>query len=68
MDNMLKQIAEMSDERQAEVFKELNEKLGEETTNFLRERVFYIKLFTNKSFYNEVVEKMGAELYKELTA
>lgn len=68
MDNMLKQIAEMSDERQAEVFKELNEKLGEETTNFLRERVFYIKLFTNKSFYNEVVEKMGTELYKELTA
>lgn len=60
------EIAEMSNEKQVETFAELEKKLGKEITNMLRERTFYIKLFTNKTFYNTVVETMANELYTEL--
>lgn len=65
IDKMLIEIANMSNERQIEVFRELEKNLGADITNKLRERVCYIKLFTDKAFYNEVVKTMGARLYAE---
>lgn len=66
MDAMLKKIAEMNNEDQVKTFKSLESKLGKEMTNVLRERVFYIKLFTDNNFYKAVVNAMGNNLYNEL--
>lgn len=65
MDKMLETIANMNAEAQERVFEELETKFGEEATNVLRERVFYIKLFTNETFYRAVVEEMGKSFYAE---
>lgn len=67
MDEMLKKIADMSNENQVKVFRSLEKKVGKEITDMLRERVFFIKLFTDNQFYKSVVETMGAKLYEELS-
>ena len=67
MDEMLKKIADMSNESQVKVFRSLEKKVGKEITDMLRERVFFIKLFTDNQFYKSVVETMGAKLYEELS-
>lgn len=66
MDAMLRKIADMNNEDQMKAFETLEKELGKEITDMLRERVFYIKLFTDNRFYNEVVVVMGAKLYEEL--
>lgn len=63
---MLRKIADMNNEDQMKAFETLEKELGKEITDMLRERVFYIKLFTDNRFYNEVVAVMGAKLYEEL--
>lgn len=68
MDEMLKTISKMSNEEQVKIFKELESKLGTETTNALRERMFYIKLFTDNNFYSEAVYTLGNRIYTEINA
>lgn len=67
MDNMLKIIAEMSNTEQEKAFIELEQKLGKEITDKLRERTFYIKLFTNKVFYDSAMNGLANNLYNTLS-
>lgn len=68
MDMMLKEIAKMNNEDQIKTFAELENKIGKEITDVLRERVFFIKLFTDKNFYDSAVETLGNNLYNTLNA
>lgn len=68
LEKMLFEIANMTNENQEKAFAELENKLGKEITDKLREKTFFIKLFTNNRFFDEVQKRMAIDLYKEFTA
>jgi len=66
MEELIKALAGMTNSQQEEVFRELKKTLDEDEINVLREMVFFHKLYTDKAFYNTVVEELGNRLYTEL--
>lgn len=66
MDKMLKEIAKMDNDAQVRVFAELENKLGVEIADELRKRVFFIKLQSDKEFYNNAVRALANGIYNKV--
>ena len=66
-EKMLKEIANMTNQEQETAFYLLEKQIGQEITDKLRERVFFIKLYTDKNFYNSVQSRMAVDLYETFT-
>ena len=61
---IIETIAAADNETQKEIFARLAESgLNENDVDAIRKMVFFHKLYTDKEFYNSVVETLGNNLY-----